>query len=91
MTKGSGNTCVSKHDISYRLYTLGQLCLWQCFTKAIRMYIKTLDLGLVLHDKKVCYTLSRLLVLLWLGALYGEDKSSFAAMCSAGTINKCNF
>ena len=56
------------------------------------MYIvKTLDLGLVLHDKKVCYTLSRLLVLLWLGALYGEDKSSFAAMCSVGTINKCNF
>ena len=25
------------------------------------------------------------------GALYVEDKSSFAAMCSAGTINKCNF
>ena len=25
------------------------------------------------------------------GALYGEDKSSFAAMCSVGTINKCNF
>ena len=30
-------------------------------------------------------------LLLWLGALCGEDKSSFAAMCSVGTINKCNF
>ena len=49
--------------------------------------------GLQLHDNKRLNLLyfTKTVGIVLVGALYGEDKSSFAAMCSAGTINKCNF